>query len=250
MSELRLNATCLLPALWRGACGPGWSREEWRDLDQRVDELSQRLDRACKGWFFSRPAESDTVRDAPVLAVDSVDWADIQAALGGSSEAFARLINRYQQAIAAQMWRFSRQPNVFEDLVHDVFVEAYLSLDRFQGRSPFLHWLRKIAVRVGYRHWKDEERRRQQRGLPLNAAVTVAAVTVAAAEDDANAADTLARVQGAIARLGPRDRVVITLIHLEEHSVATTAGLLGWSETMVKVQAFRARRKLKKMLNE
>jgi RNA polymerase sigma-70 factor, ECF subfamily len=40
------------------------------------------------------------------------------------------------------------------------------------------------------------------------------------------------------------------LIYLEEHSVATTADLLGWSETMVKVQAFRARRKLKKLLNE
>jgi RNA polymerase sigma-70 factor, ECF subfamily len=245
MSELRLHAACLPRAFGMEACAPVWPRDDSRDLDRQLDELAQRLDRACRGWFFSRPAESDVVPKAPVLAVDGVDWHDIQATLGGSSDAFARLINRYQQAIAAQMWRFSRQPSVFEDLVHDVFVEAYLSLDRFQGRSPFLHWLRKIAVRVGYRHWKSEDRRRRRTILPLNEAATVAV-----AEGDANAADTLRRVQGAIACLSPRDRVVITLIYLEEHSVATTASLLGWSETMVKVKALRARRKLKKLLNE
>jgi len=227
------------------ACRPAWSRDQWPDLDQRLDELEQWLDRAGKGWFFSRAAESGVVRHAAGLAVDGVDWDDIQATLGGSRDAFARLINRYQQAIAGQMWRFTRQPSVFEDLVHDVFVEAYLSLDRFQGRSPFLHWLRKIAVRVGYRHWRAEDQRRRRISVPLDEAVTVAV-----AEEDGNAADTRARVHGAIARLSPRDRVVITLIHLEEHSVATTAALLGWSETMVKVQAFRARRKLEKMLNE
>ena len=45
-----------------------------------------------------------------------------------------------------------------EDLVHEVFVEAYLSLRTYKAHSPFLHWLRKIAVRVGYRYWKGHAR--------------------------------------------------------------------------------------------
>ena len=49
---------------------------------------------------------------------------------------------------------FSRQPAVAEEMVQDVFVEAYLSLRGFRGSAPFAHWLQKIATRVGYRYWK------------------------------------------------------------------------------------------------
>ena len=59
------------------------------------------------------------------------------------------------------------------------------------------------------------------------------------------AAETLHHV---LDRLSPRDRLVITLLHLENHTVAETAALTGWSQTMVKVQAFRARSKLRKLL--
>jgi RNA polymerase sigma-70 factor (ECF subfamily) len=52
-------------------------------------------------------------------------------------------------------------------LVHDVFVEAYLSLKKYQGRAPFLHWLRKIATRVGYRYWKQQAKQRQRSAAPL-----------------------------------------------------------------------------------
>jgi len=41
---------------------------------------------------------------------------------------------------------------------------------------------------------------------------------------------------------------VITLLELEEKSVHETAELTGWSESNVKVRAFRARQALKKIL--
>jgi hypothetical protein len=41
---------------------------------------------------------------------------------------------------------------------------------------------------------------------------------------------------------------VLLLIYVEGHSVDEAARLAGWSKTMVKVQAFRARRKLRAML--
>ena len=74
-------------------------------------------------------------------------------------QAYARLVRRYQSEIADQMWRFSRQVSVAEELVQEVFVEAYFSLAKFRGQSPLLHWLRRIATRVGYRYWKHEARR-------------------------------------------------------------------------------------------
>jgi RNA polymerase sigma-70 factor, ECF subfamily len=43
---------------------------------------------------------------------------------------------------------------------------------------------------------------------------------------------------------------VLTLLYLESHSVAEAAELAGWSQTMVKVQAYRARQKLRKLIDE
>lgn len=174
--------------------------------------------------------------------VEATDWADIANCLGGSDEAFARLVVRYQQPIGEQMWRFSRQRQVTEELVQEVFVEAFLGLGKFQGKSPFLHWLRKIATRVGYRYWKQEAKRRR-RQTPLDDWQPVTQPTDQLAADDA-----AALVHQMLGRLAPRDRLVLTLIYLEGCSVAQASERTGWSQTMVKVQAFRARKKLKRIL--
>jgi len=42
--------------------------------------------------------------------------------------------------------------------------------------------------------------------------------------------------------------MVLELVHLEGHSVKEAAKLLGWTAANVKVRAFRARNKLKKLL--
>jgi len=44
------------------------------------------------------------------------------------------------------------------------------------------------------------------------------------------------------------DRLVVTLLHLEEKSVAEVRARTGWSTALVKVRAFRARKKLQKIL--
>jgi RNA polymerase sigma-70 factor (ECF subfamily) len=49
-------------------------------------------------------------------------------------------------------------------------------------------------------------------------------------------------------KLSDDQRLVITLLELEERSVRETAELTGWSESNVKVRAFRARQELKKIL--
>lgn len=175
----------------------------------------------------------------------ATDWTDIAATLDGDGQAYARIVRRYQDQITAQMWRLSRQRNDCEQLVHEVFVEAYVSLRQFKGRAPFLHWLRRIATRVGYRYWKQQARARRQAAVPLQDwHRSVPAADVGAAEE------TAAMVHGLLEKLPPRDRLVLTLIYLEECSVAEAAELSGWSQTMVKVQAHRARKKLKKLMEE
>ncbi|MEM7317206.1 MAG: sigma factor [Planctomycetota bacterium] len=91
----------------------------------------------------------------------------MSAALNGDGDAFSRIVELHQDSIAAQMRRFSRDKTVIEELVHDVFVEAFVSLKSYQASSPLLHWLRKVAVTVGYRYWKKQSRKVEQ-AVPLS----------------------------------------------------------------------------------
>ena len=176
--------------------------------------------------------------------MDGSDLRDIQATLVGDGDAYGRIVHRYQNEIARHMWRFTRDRRELEELVQDVFVEAYGSLRGFRGTAPLLHWLNRIATRVGYRFWK-RRRRRTQRELPLQD--WDKATDESCEMSPYEAAELLHHL---LAKLPPRDRLVLTLLHLEELSVAEAAERAGWSRTMVKVQAHRARKKLRALLDE
>lgn len=174
--------------------------------------------------------------------VDSDDRADIERSLAGDGEAYARLVRRHQASIASYLWRFTRDRGDWEELVQEVFVEAYLSLRSYRARAPLAHWLRRIATRVGYRFWKKRARRRREAAMPLQPWDRVAR------PDETEPSQAAEEVHAVLQRLSPRDRLVLTLFYFEECSVAEIAALTGWSQTMVKVQSHRARNRLKKLL--
>ena len=171
------------------------------------------------------------------------DVEEVERARSGDGDAYARLIERYRAPIAQQMWRFTRDPDRHAELVQDVFVNAYTSLRSYRGAAPFLHWLRKIAVRAGYAYWRRSKRARLEQSLDEQAARLPA-------DDPAGhgAREAGELVHLVLAGLPPRDRLVLTLMYLEERSVAEIAELSGWSVAMVKVQLWRARARLKKAL--
>jgi RNA polymerase sigma-70 factor (ECF subfamily) len=57
-------------------------------------------------------------------------------------------------------------------------------------------------------------------------------------------------LEWALRQLSAEDRAVLTLVHLEGHSVREAAKLLGWSAINVKVRAHRARQALRTLLND
>ena len=74
------------------------------------------------------------------------------------------------------------------------------------------------------------------------------AAICAPSPNESDPAEAAAQVQAALEKLPPRDRLVLTLMYLEDLSIAEIAERTGWSRIMVKVQAFRARRKLRRLL--
>ena len=177
--------------------------------------------------------------------VSKEDARDITLAAAGDEAAARRLYGRYEPEISRQLWRFSRDPEVHQDLVQEVWVSAFQYLPKFRGQAPFLHWLRRIATHTGYRFWKrqarESERRQQyeaeQRSGPQ----------AAEPETPREAAEQL---HGFLAQLPPDYRLVLTLFYFEACGVREIAGRTGWSVSKVKVCNMRAREKLKALLEE
>lgn len=172
------------------------------------------------------------------------DLHDVQLSLQGNGSAYARIVKRYQQELARRLRRFSKDPAIIEELVQNTFVEAYHHLRRYDGRGPLGHWLAVIAMRTGYRYWKSKRAIKQEQ----EALAAWARTTTAPSIDRLTPDQSASLVDALLAVLPPRDRLIILLTHVEGRSVSEVAELLGWSQTMVKVQAFRARQKLRKCL--
>lgn len=197
-------------------------------------------------WMILAMADRSEDASKALADVATVDVCDVAATRAGDSEAYARLVRRYQPEMVVQMRRFSRNQQVCEELVHDVFVEAYLSLHSYRGSAPWLHWLRKVAVRVGYRFWtrravnrnvvqiSDEDWQRLRGDVSAPGSALEAADLVAALLD----------------RLPPADRLILMLLYLDECSLAEAATRAGWTITRAKLRAFRARNKLKALIEQ
>ncbi|MFC1572722.1 RNA polymerase sigma factor [Candidatus Eisenbacteria bacterium] len=175
--------------------------------------------------------------------VSENDRPDIQASLRGDQAAYARLVRRYETQIAAQMWRFTRDPDTLDELVQGVFVEAYLSLRGFRGKAPFLHWLRRIATRVGYHHWKRRAREQKHREALAEWRATLPSVT-----EESTSSQAAEYLHVLLDRLPPQDRLVLTLHYFDGLDTREIAERTGWNRGLVKVRAYRARRKLKALL--
>lgn len=70
----------------------------------------------------------------------------VALARGGSYEAFEELVRRYQRRIYSLVYNMTGHREDAEDLLQEIFVKAYRSLDRFKGDSSFFTWLYRIAV--------------------------------------------------------------------------------------------------------
>lgn len=190
----------------------------------------------------------------PVSVVDRND-AILARIRQGDSDSFRLLMRRYRDHVAAIVAGHIPGDRV-EEVIQDVFVSAYRSLETYAGSKNFQHWLSRIAVRRCHDFWRAAYRRREL--VQADLSPEASAWLQQAGNEDADAAagrqqqqrEARELVNWALARLSAADRTVLTLVHLQDHSVRETADLLGWSQANVKVRAMRARRKLRKILEQ
>jgi RNA polymerase sigma-70 factor, ECF subfamily len=174
------------------------------------------------------------------------DRALVEAAAGGSREAFDELVRRHQVAVIALARALSPGGGDEEDLAQEVFVRAWRSLRSFRGESTFRTWLHRVAINVirtsRSRQWRLARlfvsRNRDDRPPE-----------VVSGEEPADA--TLARrqvIERALATLSGELRVAVTLRDMQGLDYKEIAAVLDVPIGTVESRIFRARQKLKPLL--
>lgn len=165
-------------------------------------------------------------------------------AKNGDNAAFDKLMLLHQAVVGCCMRRYSASLQVVEELTQTVFIKAFMNLSLYHPIAPFGNWLKTIAYRVGLDFWRAESKKGN---ISYHADMDVYAEKTADAGAGHETFDRLARV---VNQLPPEDRQVLYMLHVDEISIADIAKIMGWNPSMTKMRAFRARRKLRKILEE
>lgn len=180
---------------------------------------------------------------------DDPDLPLVRLAQSGDLDAFDQLILRHQSTMTALLHRFAPTRADLEDLVQETFVKAWQGLPAWQPLRPFLHWLKRIAVRCGLEFCRRQQRSPLARSVPPTSDGRNTLDDLPAEPSACSAQrDALAEAQFVLSHLPPEDRALLTLLHLEQMPLAEIAQHFGWSRINAKVKAFRARQRLKTLL--
>ena len=169
----------------------------------------------------------------------------------GDESAFAEIVRRYSPRVFSVASRFFRQRSLVEEAAQEVFLKAFTQLGSFEGRGSIEGWLTRIATNTCLNMIRGAKRRPEftvsdltddeQQWLDQHSGAD------GSVENSLVATDLADRV---LSVLSPEDQQALLMIDGEEASVREVAEATGWSESKVKVRAFRARKKVREAMEK
>jgi RNA polymerase sigma-70 factor (ECF subfamily) len=192
---------------------------------------------------------SFSAQSAAAAVSDLQAWSEkqlIAAAKSGRRDPFGELCERHMKQVSCVTRRIIRNREDAEDAAQECFLNAFVHLKDFDGRSRFATWLTRIAINAALLKLRKNRRAREvpidepnRRSEPV--ALREFRYDAPDPEESCSLRERKRIVKSAISGLRPRARNVVELIHLQERSIRETAQILGISTAAVKSRIFHAR---------
>jgi RNA polymerase sigma factor (sigma-70 family) len=183
------------------------------------------------------------------MHTEPTDIEIISQVLQGQQQAYATLVERYQNFVFTIVLRFVKSREDAEEVAQDIFVKAYRSLADFKGNSKFSTWLYTVTTTtcITFLRKKRIETHSLDNEKVFAVADNIDSGTSANQIEQKSRANM---VNAAIQLLSPDDAQIITLFYKGEQTLEEIAQILGKEPNAVKVQLHRARTRLKEKMQK
>jgi RNA polymerase sigma-70 factor (ECF subfamily) len=177
----------------------------------------------------------------------------IREAQHGNRAAFEELVRQYDQAVLRLALHLTGSESDAQDIFQDAFLKAYKNVGSFRFECSFYTWIYRIVTNLCLDHLRKRQVRKEDAHVATDSSGEEYDLLdrVADARAGANPERDLMRrelgkrINHALDRLTPRERMVFELKHYHGLKLRTVGEILNTTEETAKNTLFRATQKLR-----
>ena len=186
--------------------------------------------------------------DSTALGSVIEDQSALERIRNGEDEAFEEIVVRYQKRVFGILCRYERDHQKVEDLVQETFLKVWRGLNRYRAKSPFEHWISRIASNVARDHLRRIQRRIRETSFEDMGDSALDWLSVGNTNKELNVNEARQLLDYAMQALTPLNRLVVTLREIEGQSLKEVSQITGLTTANVKIRSFRAKAKMREAL--
>jgi RNA polymerase sigma-70 factor, ECF subfamily len=214
--------------------------------------------RAMGGARRQNPGQDDASRAQIRAQNRALEMDLIREAQAGSRVAFDTLVRQYEHQVLRLALHLTGSEQDAEDIYQDAFLKAYRYIGNFRFECSFYTWIYRIVTNLCLDQLRRRKTRREDHAVVVDRAGDEIDILAAVSDNRSfsNPARELdrkllgAKIQSALGKLTPRERMVFELKHYQGLRLRTIGEMLNTTEETAKNTLFRATKKLRAQLAE
>ncbi|HYL91659.1 MAG TPA: sigma-70 family RNA polymerase sigma factor [Alphaproteobacteria bacterium] len=180
----------------------------------------------------------------------------IRAAQRGDRAAFESLVRQYDQAVLRLAYHLIGSEADAQDIYQEAFLKAYRHIGSFRFECSFYTWVYRIVTNLCLDQLRKRQTRKEEstvvvdgQGQEVDRMDNVSDDRAGAnPERDLMRRELGSKINQALTRLTPRERMVFELKHYQGLRLRTIGEMLNTTEETAKNTLFRATQKLRGVL--
>jgi RNA polymerase sigma-70 factor (ECF subfamily) len=180
----------------------------------------------------------------------------IREAQAGSRAAFDALVRQYEHQVLRLALHLTGSEHDAEDIYQEAFLKAYRYIGNFRFECSFYTWIYRIVTNLCLDQLRRKKTRREDHAVVMDHSGDEIDRLASVSDDRSfsNPAKELdrkvlgERIQAALVKLTPRERMVFELKHYQGLRLRTIGEMLSTTEETAKNTLFRATKKLRTQL--
>lgn len=177
----------------------------------------------------------------------------INTILDGDKNAYRQIIEKYRHMVFRVCMGFIHEKELANDLTQEIFLNAFIKLESFRGKSAFSTWLYRIAVNANLNYLRKIKKRHifpKNQWEKNNIENTIGEEEVSPPDRKIIDEQTAKEVHKAIDSLPERQRIAFVLSNYDDLSQKEIAETIGITEGAVEQLLQRAKANLQKKLSD